>query len=286
MTQSFNLSIIGSGVMARGVALVALLAGCPVRVWARRTESAKACRQSMDEALMQSVEKGKITGEQREIHLRNLSVTMDLSEACSGADLVLESVAEDLQVKQDLFVKLARVAPENAVLATNTSSLSVREIAVASGAPERVLGLHFFNPPVAMKLLELVVPDETDPHVESRARAFAEVLGRTVIRVKDSPGFATSRLSVCIGLEAARMVEEGVASAADIDTAMEIGYRHPMGPLKLGDHVGLDVRLAVADEIHRRLGREAFKAPAIMRHLVKAGKLGKKTGEGFHFWVR
>jgi 3-hydroxybutyryl-CoA dehydrogenase len=204
--------------------------------------------------------------------------------AAHDADLVIEAVVEDLVLKQSLFQQLDSLVRDDTILATNTSSLSVTRIAEATRRPARVVGMHFFNPVHIMKLVELIAHDTVDPAVIDTARVVAEKMGKTPIRVRDSPGFASSRLGVILGLEAMRMLEEGVASAADIDTAMELGYGHPMGPLRVSDVVGLDVRLKIADYLHQELGEHKFEAPRILRDKVKRGELGKKTGKGFYDW--
>jgi 3-hydroxybutyryl-CoA dehydrogenase len=183
----------------------------------------------------------------------------------------------------ELFRKVIAAAPTTALLGSNTSSLSLTELGARIGSPERTVGLHFFNPPPVMELLEIVRGIGTSEETISRALDLAKAFGKSPIVVRDVPGFATSRLGVILGAEAIRMLEAGVASAADIDRGMELGYRHPMGPLKLTDLVGLDVRLAILDHLHRELG-EQFRAPALLRQMVRAGKLGKKTGEGFYLW--
>ena len=176
------------------------------------------------------------------------------------------------------------VAAAGALYATNTSSIAVSSIARGFAHPSRLLGLHFFNPVHLMRLVEVVVHDGNDEGAKSDALAVVAALGKEPIVVKDSPGFASSRLGVVLGLEAMRMVEQGVASAADIDRAMELGYNHPMGPLRLTDLVGLDVRLRIAEYLHRELGGSQYEPPAILRRLVAEGKLGKKSGEGFYRW--
>jgi 3-hydroxybutyryl-CoA dehydrogenase len=202
----------------------------------------------------------------------------------ADADLVVEAIPENLGLKRDLFTRLDAMAPKNAVLATNTSSLPVHAIASATGRPQRVVGMHFFNPVHLMPLLEVVRAEETAPEVVDLVVEVGRRLGKEPIVVRDSPGFASSRLGVVLGLEAIRMVEEGVASPEDIDKAMTLGYRHPMGPLRLTDLVGLDVRLAIAEHLQRELGSEGFRPPALMRRMVEEGKLGKKTGQGFYRW--
>ena len=187
----------------------------------------------------------------------------------------------DLQLKKDLFARLSRVARPEAILASNTSSLPITALASATRHPGRVIGLHFFNPVPAMKLLEIVQGERTDGMVVTACRAIGARLGKEVVVVRDAPGFATSRLGIAMALEAIRMLEEGVASAEEIDRAIELGYGHPMGPLKLTDQVGLEVRLAIAEHLHSELG-ERFRPPQLLRRMVRAGKLGKKSGEGFY----
>jgi 3-hydroxybutyryl-CoA dehydrogenase len=193
-------------------------------------------------------------------------------------------VVEDLNIKRELFARVARACPADATLATNTSSLSVTLIAEAVPDPERVLGMHFFNPVHIMKLVEVVRHAKVDPKHEAKVVAVAREMGKEPIVVEDSPGFASSRLGVVLGLEAMRMVEQGVASPEDIDKALELGYGHPMGPLKVTDLVGLDVRLAVAEYLHRELGDPHYAPPAILRDKVRDGELGKKSGRGFYQW--
>jgi 3-hydroxybutyryl-CoA dehydrogenase len=277
--------VIGAGTMGHGIAHVAAQAGYQARLYdvdaAAVARGLAAVRGNLDKG----VEKGKVGAADRDAALARLKAApADLAAAAAQADLVVEAVPERLDLKQSIFRTLGAAAPAHAILATNTSSLPVADIAAASGAPERVLGLHFFNPVHIMQLLELVQTDTTAPEVVAAARAAGERMGKTVIVVRDSPGFATSRLGLVLGLEAIRMVEEGVASAADIDTAMELGYRHPMGPLKLTDLVGLDVRLGIAEHLARVLDDRRFDPPALLRRLVAEGKLGKKSGQGFYAW--
>jgi 3-hydroxybutyryl-CoA dehydrogenase len=196
---------------------------------------------------------------------------------------VIEAVPEHLALTREIFASVDGIAPPHALLATNTSSLPVGEIAMSVREPGRVVGMHFFNPVHLMKLVEVVRHGGSSPAAVALAVGLAEKLGKTPIVVTDSPGFASSRLGLVLGLEAMRMVEQGVASAADIDTAMKLGYGHPMGPLELTDLVGLDVRLGIADYLSGALG-EAFAAPEILRAKVADGKLGKKSGEGFYRW--
>jgi 3-hydroxybutyryl-CoA dehydrogenase len=237
----------------------------------------------IEKNLGKGVELGKVTAADRAAALGRIRPHDDLAAACAGADCVIEAVPEVLELKREIFAAVDRASPAHALYATNTSSLPVGEIALAVRAPGRLVGMHFFNPVHVMKLVEVVRHARSDAAAVALAVALAEQLGKTPIVVADSPGFASSRLGLVIGLEAMRMVEQGVASAADIDTAMKLGYGHPMGPLELTDLVGLDVRLGIAEYLAAAIG-PAFTPPAVLREKVAAGKLGKKTGEGFYRW--
>jgi 3-hydroxybutyryl-CoA dehydrogenase len=270
--------------MGHGVAQVCALAGWDVALADTRPDALPAARNRIRANLDGGVRRGKVTQEAAAAALERIALASDLGTAVAGADLVIEAVVEDLAVKRDLFTAISQGAPEEATLATNTSSLSVARIAEAVPDPGRGVGMHFFNPVHIMRLVEVVRHDRaSDMHVD-RVVAAAEAMGKQPIVVRDSPGFASSRLGVVLGLEAMRMVEQGVASPADIDTAMELGYGHPMGPLKVGDLVGLDVRLAIAEYLHRELGDAHYAPPEILRAKVRAGELGKKTGKGFYEW--
>ena len=221
----------------------------------------------------------------RDQSLARLRASVDFCKEAAEADIVIEAAFEDLAVKQKIFTHLEEHVRDDTLLGSNTSSLSLTAIAGALKVPGRLIGTHFFNPVHIMELLELVRAEQTTDETLARALELGQTLKKTSIVVRDVPGFATSRLGVCLGLEAIRMLEQGVASAQDIDRAMELGYRHPMGPLKLTDLVGLDVRLAIADHLHRELKGEQYVAPELMRSLVAEGRLGKKSGEGFYRWV-
>lgn len=275
--------VLGAGTMGHGIAHVCAQAGCQVRLFDVKDELAQAGIAKIRGNLDKGVEKGKVTATDRDQTLARLVATSDLAGASKDIDLCVEAVPETLELKGKVFSTVHQHAPAHAILTSNTSSLSLTALAAASGRPARTIGLHFFNPVHIMKLLEIVLAEQTAQDVLATCRAFGERIGKTTIVVKDSPGFATSRLGLVIGLEAMRMVESGVASAEDIDKAMELGYGHPMGPLKLTDLVGLDVRLAIAEHLHKEVG-EQFRPPALLRRLVRAGKLGKKTGEGFYRW--
>jgi 3-hydroxybutyryl-CoA dehydrogenase len=284
MTEIRRVAVIGAGTMGHGIAYVAVASGY---ITTLVDADSAALGRGMDKiraSFEKAIERKKSTPADRDAALARLHGVASIADAVRDADLVIEAVPEKLDLKQRLFAEVERSAPSTAVLGTNTSSLSITEIASATGQPERVIGLHFFNPVPVMKLLEIVRGRATSDEVTSAAAVFAEKLGKTPIIVQDTPGFATSRLGVVLGLEAMRMLEQGVASAEDIDRAMELGYNHPMGPLRLTDLVGLDVRLAIADHLHRTFGEDTYRAPDLLRQMVAAGKLGKKSGEGFYKW--
>ena len=278
-----TIAVLGTGTMGQGIAQVCASRGHQTRLYDEDPSKASSALLAIRDMLDKLVKKEKITDAARITTLRNLSVATDLVESARGADVVIEAVPENMDLKVALFREVAPVAARAAILATNTSSLSVTELGRRVGVAERVVGWHFFNPPPVMELLEVVRGMLTSEDTVQRSLAFAAEIGKTPILVNDVPGFATSRLGVILGAEAMRMVETGVASAADIDRGMELGYRHPMGPLKLTDLVGLDVRLAILEHLQRELG-EQFRPPALLRQMVRAGKLGKKSGEGFYLW--
>ena len=278
-----TVAVLGAGTMGHGIAHVAALAGCRAVLFDVDAAAAARALDKVRGNLDKGVELGKLAADARDGAAQRLRAARDLADACAEADCVIEAVPERIELKTGLFRDVDRLAPARALLATNTSSLSVASIAAAIADPSRMVGMHFFNPVHLMKLCEIVRHDGADPSAVAAAVAFAERLGKTPITVHDSPGFASSRLGLVLGLEAMRMVEQGVASAADIDTAMKLGYGHPMGPLELTDLVGLDVRLGIADYLAGELG-PAFTPPELLRRLVAEGKLGKKSGQGFYTW--
>ena len=279
-----KVAVIGAGTMGGGIAYVAALAGCEVVLSDAAAPALPRAMQNIEALLAGGLKRGKLTEADRAGVRSRLHTEPDLHTAVADADVVIEAVVEDLPVKQGLFTEVERGAPASALLATNTSSLSVGQIAAAVNDPARVVGMHFFNPVHAMKLVEVVTHARSAPEAVDRGVALARRLGKEPIVVKDAPGFASSRLGVALGLEAMRMLEQGVASAEDIDKAMELGYNHPMGPLKLTDLVGLDVRLAIAEYLYRALEDQQFEPPKILRDKVAKGELGKKTGKGFYTW--
>lgn len=275
--------VVGTGTMGRGIAQVAAQAGLETQVCDVDLAVAERAVATIAASLERRVEQGKLATVEREAVVARLTASGDLGAASRDIDLVIEAVPESMELKVDVLRRVLAAAPSGAIVGTNTSSLSVTELGARLGAGARTIGLHFFNPPPAMPLLEIVRGLHTSPDVVAASEALATTLGKTSILVNDSPGFATSRLGVAIGAEAIRMLESGVASVESIDRAMELGYRHPMGPLKLGDLVGLDVRLAILEHLHREVG-EQFRPPQLLRQMVRAGWLGKKSGLGFYDW--
>jgi 3-hydroxybutyryl-CoA dehydrogenase len=276
--------VIGAGTMGHGIAQVAAMAGYDVALTDTALDLAERGIDRIRENLDGGVARGKVTEAERDATMARLRASASIADAAADADIAIEAVPERLDLKTRIFAALVDATPDRAILASNTSSLSITEMQDATASPGRVIGLHFFNPVHINRLVEVVRGRRTEAHVVDDATAFVRALGKEPVVVNDSPGFATSRLGVLLGLEAMRMVEEGVASAADIDKALELGYRHPMGPLRLTDLVGLDVRLDIAEYLHDRLGSEAFRPPQILRDMVAAGRLGRKTGEGFYRW--
>lgn len=279
------IAVIGAGTMGHGIAQVAALAG--FRVWLNDVDRESLARgvSAIEANLAKGIQRGKLTDDERDRALQQIHGTTNLKE-CAAADLIIEAAPEKLELKKDILRQLEFASDHPFIFASNTSSLSITEIASASKHPEAVIGMHFFNPVHIMRLVEIVVGEKTSVETVNTITSVGRKMRKEPIVVKDVPGFASSRLGVVLGLEAMRMFEQGVASAQDIDTAMELGYNHPMGPLKLTDLVGLDVRLNIAEYLHRELGSEAFRPPEVLRRMVSEGKLGKKTGQGFYDWSK
>lgn len=275
--------VIGAGTMGHGIAQVLAQAGIGVTLCDRDDAIVRAAVARIRDNLAGGMARGKVTQADMEAALARIEVATDIAGAAALADVIIEAVPEVLALKKQALTAAASAAPDHALIASNTSSLSVADLADGVAGPQRVVGMHFFNPVHIMKLCEVVTHARIDDATVDTARALAERLGKTPITVADAPGFASSRLGVVLGLEAMRMVEAKVATAADIDTAMRLGYGHPMGPLELSDLIGLDVRLDIAEFLATSLG-ERFAPPRLLREKVAAGKLGKKTGEGFYRW--
>lgn len=277
-----KVGVLGGGRMGAGIAHAFLLAGCRAAVVERDQDTADAAAHRIRESIARSVERGATTRDAAEM-ISALRVGTDIT-AFADCELLIEAVPEDRALKTAALSRIEAAAPD-AAIATNTSSIQIDDLATTLARPERFLGLHFFNPVPASALVEIVTGSATAPDLVEQARSWVELLGKTPIVVRDSPGFASSRLGLALALEAIRMLDSGVASAEDIDRAMELGYRHPVGPLRTTDIVGLDVRLGIAEELHATLG-ERFAPPALLRRLVAEGKLGRKSGEGFYEWER
>jgi len=275
-------AVVGGGRMGAGIAQVFAVAGAKVTIAEADDSSAAAAVERVEQGLHRAAEKGKLDASPAEV-LRRLSTVTSLSEIPADAGLVVEAVPELIAAKLAVLTAVEKVVSPTAVLASNTSSLSIAEMGAALDHPHRFVGMHFFNPVPASILVEVVHAPATDGAIVKNVLEWVHTLGKSDVVVKDSPGFATSRLGVALGLEAIRMFEEGIADAESIDRAMELGYRHPMGPLRSTDLVGLDVRLAIAEHLATTLGAR-FEPPQLLRDKVSRGELGRKTGQGFFSW--
>lgn len=279
--SSQHVLVVGGGTMGAGIAQSLIQIGCRVIVREASPEAAEAALGRVIDGLNRAHRKADDPAALVEADLARLDVVADLPG--TEPELVVEAVPELVDLKGRVLAELAEQYPST-LLATNTSSLSIDDLAAQVAGPERFIGMHFFNPVPVSSLVELVVGEATDEETVDAARRWVESLDKTAIVVNDSPGFATSRLGIALGLEAIRMVEQGVASAEDIDRGMELGYKHPMGPLRLTDLVGLDVRLGIAEHLAATLGPR-FEPPDLLQRMVADGKLGKKSGEGFYSWT-
>jgi 3-hydroxybutyryl-CoA dehydrogenase len=278
-----EVAVIGAGTMGIGIAHVSAAAGHSVNLRDLEPNIVMDAIDTISTRLGSGVDRGALSQSQADTALDQLDGTTDLESAVSSADLVVEAIPEDLENKRELLADIEEFVDEEAVIATNTSSLSVTAIATALKHPERAVGLHFFNPPHKMKLVEVVLAEQTSDETAEFAEEFVADLEKTAVVVQDAPGFASSRLGLALGVEAMRMVEQGVASVEDIDASMELGYNHPVGPLELTDRVGLDVRLDILEYLHEELG-DRFEPPEILRRKVEEGNIGKKVGRGFYVW--
>lgn len=279
-----TVAVIGAGTMGAGIAQVCAQTGWQTRLYDAFPDGLLKGMDSIHAFWDKGIARGKTTEQQKSEWSTNLSSHEDIFEAVSGADLVIEAVPEVMELKQSIFRQLEEMAPSHAILATNTSGLQIGEIASATGCPERVIGMHFFNPVPLMSLLELVRHESCSDETVESAQSIGSAMGKETILVGDVPGFATSRLGVVLGNEAIRMLADGVASASDIDTAMRLGYKHPMGPLELSDLVGLDVRRDILNSLAEAFEDERYLPHPMLDQLVEAGDLGKKTGKGIYEW--
>jgi 3-hydroxybutyryl-CoA dehydrogenase len=268
-------AVIGCGIMGSGITYVARAAGYPVTAVEPSDALVAAARERVDRLEAQARKRGP-----EPTAMGPLEMTTDLA-AVTGADVVVEAVPEDLDLKRTVFAQIGAAAGADTVVASNTSGLSIEMLGAATGRPGQVLGLHFFNPVPAMRLVEVVRAPKTTDSVVTRALEFCTALGKEIVEVRDRPGFVTTRLGSLLMCEAIRAYEQGLASAEHLDTAMKLGYNHPMGPLELADRVGLDTLLLILDDMRDEYG-DAFAAPRLLREMVADGKLGRKTGAGFY----
>ncbi|MBT5593661.1 MAG: 3-hydroxyacyl-CoA dehydrogenase family protein [Euryarchaeota archaeon] len=279
-----RVAVIGAGTMGAGIAQVCAQAGWKTALFDAFPDGLERGMQRIDAFWDKGIARGKTTAEQKEAWAANLRAEADMQTAVQDADLVIEAVPEIPELKASIFEQLDAMAPSHAILGTNTSSLSIASIANATNRGDKVIGMHFFNPVPIMELLELVRHDGTSQETIAMAQAAGEAMKKTTILVKDVPGFATSRLGVVLGNEAIRMLADGVASAEDIDKAMVLGYKHPMGPLKLTDLVGLDVRRDILLNLQRSFNDDRYTPHPLLEEMVEKGQLGKKSGQGFFEW--
>jgi 3-hydroxybutyryl-CoA dehydrogenase len=283
MNAPRKVAIIGGGTMGAGIAQAFADIGSMVMVVESNPTAVAAAHARISDGIAKSAERDKLSLAPHKV-LANIRLVTDIGDVDKDSSLVIEAVQEVAAAKIAVLTRAEKVVDADAILASNTSSLSITNLAAALARPERFLGMHFFNPVPVSKLVEVVVTPTTDAAARDTATNWVAALGKTTVVVNDSPGFATSRLGVLLGLEAIRMLEEGVADAPAIDAAMELGYRHPMGPLRSTDLVGLDVRLAIAEHLHATLG-DRFAPPQLLRDKVACGELGQKTGQGFYDWT-
>jgi len=281
MTNDKKIVVVGAGQMGLGIAHAFVTAGCSVTMVDISQTALDRARASISKIVADGVRLGKVRQEAADKAERLLSTSDSLVDASKGAALVVETASEDLSIKLDIMRKADENAPADAILATNTSALSITEIAAATARPERVVGMHFFNPVHKMKLVEIIRGIATDDQVVEATRNWSEVIGKTSIVVNEAPGFTTSRISALLGNEAMWMLSEGVATAEDIDTSLRLAFNHPMGPLELGDLTGWDTRLAVLKHLHQTLGEKFRPCPLILK-MVKAGRYGRKVGHGVY----
>lgn len=276
-----SIAVVGAGTMGSGIAHVAALGGFATTLFDPEAVALEAARKRIEANLDKGVARGKVDADAAESAKKRLQVLTSLADAVSEADLVIEAAPESMEIKTAIFQEADVEAPQHALFASNTSSLSITEMAAASGRPERFAGMHFFNPVHLMKLIELVRGLETSEGTLDTLAEVGRQMGKTIVTVSEAPGFVTSRVNAMIGNEAFRMLQEGVASAQDIDTALKLGLNHPMGPFEMVDLVGLDVRLSILEYLSKTLG-ELYRPSPLLVQYVKAGRLGRKVGRGVY----
>lgn len=275
-----SVGIAGCGIMGSGIAQLCASHGYDVSVLEVDQELLDAGLTGIKDRLARDAKRGRLSQERCEDALRRLRGTTDIQEL-SGCDLVIEAIVEDPPIKKQLFAELGRVCKPDAILASNTSSLSISTLAAASGRPEKAIGLHFFNPPTVLRLVEVISSESTSQATADEAIAFCDSIDRVVVRVKDTPGFIVNRLLVPFIFDAIRLVESGTATAEDIDQACKVGLNHAMGPIATADLVGLDTLAHISESMFEEYGEPRFKAPTVLRRMVSLGHLGRKSGKGF-----
>ncbi len=273
--------VIGAGIMGRGIAHVSVLGGFNTILNDVSDDFLQKAQDRIRKDLQQGVELGKLSGEEMNTSLQRLGLDADMERAAKNADLVIEAVPERIDLKLELFARLDRVCAPHTVLASNTSALSITEMAAATKRPQQFIGMHFFNPVHKMKLVEIIRGLETNNETFQTVESVSRKMGKETVEVRESPGFVTSRINALIGNEAFYMLQEGIASARDIDKALKLGLNHPMGPFEMVDLVGLDTRLSILNFLHQTLGEKYRPCPLLVKY-VKAGRLGKKVGKGVY----